>query len=97
MPHASSIICVIKATATLSVERVFVRVVPLKIQTTSRVIEPRIEARSANLVGETKVDGGDLWSLPMCAGANVPGRTKSPLMAFATANHHDSFVTFRPA
>lgn len=64
------------------------------MKTTSRVIEPRIEARSANLVGETKVDGGDLWFRPMCAEANGLERTKSPLMAFAAANRHDTFVSY---
>jgi hypothetical protein len=50
-----------------------------------------MEVRSANLVGETKVDRRSLWFLRMCAGANVPERTKSPLMAFAqSANHHDA-------
>jgi len=61
--------------------------------TTSRVIESRIETRSANLVGATKVDGGNQWFQPMCAGADVPERTKPPLMASAQrANHHESFV-----
>ena len=59
----------------------------------SRVIEPRFEARSANLVGETKVDCGNLLFLQMCAGANDARRIKSPLMAFAQpANHHDAFT-----
>jgi len=59
----------------------------------SRVIEPRFEARSANLVGETKVDRGNLFFPRMCAGANAPWRTKSPLMAFAQpANHHEAFT-----
>ena len=61
----------------------------------SRVIEPRIEARSANLVGETKVDGRSLWLPQMCAEANAPRRTKSPLMAFAqSANRHDAFISY---
>ena len=41
-------------------------------RTTSRVIESRIEARSANLVGETKVDCEDLLFSRMCAGVNEP-------------------------
>jgi len=59
----------------------------------SRVIEPRFEARSANLVGETKVDRGNLLFSRMCAGANAARRIKTPLMAFAqSANHHDAFA-----
>jgi len=59
------------------------------------VIEPRSEARSANLVGETKVDSGDLLFSQMCAEANAPRRTKSPLMAFAQpANHHDAPISY---
>jgi len=66
----------------------------LNKRTTSRVIEPRIGARSANLVGETKVDGRNLWFLPMCAGANASERINSPLMAFAqSANRHDAFTS----
>jgi hypothetical protein len=61
---------------------------------TSRVTESRIEARSANLVGETKVDCGDLLFPQMCAGVNASRRTKSPLMAFAQpANRHDAFIS----
>ena len=37
-----------------------VRVAVLNTRTTSRVIEPDIKARSANLVGETKVGCGNL-------------------------------------
>jgi hypothetical protein len=67
----------------------------LNTRTTSRVTEPRIETRSANLVGETKVDCGNLLFLQMCAGVNAPRRTKSPLMAFAQpANRHDAFIRY---
>jgi hypothetical protein len=63
-------------------------------RTASRVIESRIEARSANLVGETKVDCEDLLFSRMCAGVNAPRRTKSPLMAFAQpANRHEAFIS----
>ena len=67
----------------------------LNRRSASRVTKPRIEARSANLVGETKVDSGSL-SLPrMCAGINPSQRTKSPLMAFAQpANRHDAFISY---
>jgi hypothetical protein len=58
------------------------------------VIEPLTEVRSANLVGETKVDRGDQWFSQMCAGPNAPERTKSPLMAFAAANRHDAFPSY---
>jgi hypothetical protein len=58
----------------------------------SRVIEPRFEARSANLVGETKVDTGNRWFSQMCVRRGE--RTKSPLMAFAqSANRHDKFIS----
>jgi len=64
-------------------------------RTTSRVIESRIEARSANLVGETKVDCEDLLFSRMCAGVNAPLLTKSPLMAFAqSANRHEAFISY---
>jgi hypothetical protein len=45
------------------------RVAVLNTRTTSRVIERDIKARSANLVGETKVDCGNLSFSQMCAGA----------------------------
>jgi hypothetical protein len=63
-------------------------------QTTSRVIEPQAEALSANLVGEAKVDRGNRWFSPMCAGSNTPERIKSPLMAFAAAIRHDAFTSY---
>src|SRR5215510_11748752 len=66
----------------------------MKTCNASRVIEPRIETRSANLVGETKVDCEDLLFSQMCAGVNAPWRTKSPLMAFAQkANRHEAFIS----
>ncbi len=50
----------------------------MKICNASRVIEPRFEARSANLVGETKVDCEDLSLFSqMCAGRNAPERINS--------------------
>ena len=53
-----------------------------------------MEARSANLVGETKVDCENLSFSQMCAGENASRRTKSPLMAFAQpANRHDAFIS----
>jgi hypothetical protein len=66
----------------------------LNKQTTSRVIEPKVEARSANLVGETKVDRGNLGFPQMCAGTNAPERSNSPLMAFAAANRHEVFTSY---
>ena len=45
------------------------RVAVLNTRTTSRVIEPDIKARSANLVAETKVDCGNLSFSQMCAEA----------------------------
>jgi len=75
----------------------------MKIRNASRVIEPRFEARSANLVGETKVDRENLSLFSqMCAGRNAPerissesfSRVKSPLMPFAqTATHHAAFIS----
>ena len=65
----------------------------MKTCNASRVIEPRFEARSANLVGETKVDRGNLLFSRMCARGNAPRRIKTPLMAFAqSATHHDAFA-----
>jgi hypothetical protein len=58
------------------------------------VIEPLTEVRSANLVGETKVDRGDLWFSQMCAGTNASERIKSPLMAFAAADRHDALISY---
>jgi hypothetical protein len=40
------------------------------------------------------VDSGNQWFSHMCAGANPPLRTKSPLMAFAAANRHDAFISY---
>ena len=63
----------------------------MKTCNASRVIEPLFEARSANLVGETKVDCGNQSFPQMCAGPNGSQRIKTPLMAFAqSANHHDA-------
>jgi hypothetical protein len=71
------------------------RVAVLNTRTASRLIEPRFEAWSANLVGETKVDRGNLLFLQMCAEANASRRTKSHLMAFAQpANRHDAFISY---
>jgi hypothetical protein len=70
----------------------------MKTCNASRVIAPRSEVRSANLVGDTKVDRGNRWFPQMCV--RRPGerinsesfsRVKSPLMPFAQkANHHDA-------
>jgi hypothetical protein len=70
----------------------------------SRVIEPRKHSgrRSANLVGETKVDRGNLSFPQMCAEGNALDEStpkvfgvKSPLMASAQqANHHDAVLVY---
>ena len=43
---------------------------------------------SANLVGDTKVEGRNLAFRPMCAGAKGFLRTNSPLVSFAESEAH---------
>jgi hypothetical protein len=67
----------------------------MKTCNASRVIEFRkaFGARSANLVGETKVDRGNQSFPQMCVRRGE--RIKSPLMALAQlANHHDAVTGY---